>query len=338
MEKYSINPATNDTFGVGTNTSLLGTAANTISPEPQKQNRIPEGASLLSDGAFKYVYARDDERSRANLRQLVSILIGKNVVSANVLPTEVFASTMPNTEKASRFDIRVRLDNNEEVDIEVQLYNERDDYKNRLTYYGAKLYASQNTAGHRYTSLKTCYQVMISNVEIFSNTDWLLNFDISAQENRMVKFDGIRWIVIQLNYLEKALREGVGQHNEYLQNLLDFCTFLKNPQKTEPFSEVYEDCMSYWTDDEIEAYKKEMIERQRMDRESSKAYTEDLIRNLSATIEARDATIADKDAMLEANKATIEAKDATIADKDSLIASLMRKIASLEAMPGTAKA
>ena len=79
------------------------------------------------------------------------------------------------------------------------------------------------------------------------NTDWLLNFGISAQENRMVKFEGIRWIVflIQLNYLEKALRESAGQHNEYLQKLLDFCTFLKNPQRTEPFTEVYEDCVSY---------------------------------------------------------------------------------------------
>ena len=140
----------------------------------------------------------------------------------------------------------------------------------------------------------------------------------------MVKFEGIRWIVIQLNYLEKALREGAGQHNEYLQKLLDFCPFLKNPQKTEPFTEVYEDCLSYWTDDEIEAYKKGTIERQRMDRESSKAYTEKLIRDLSATVEARDATI-------EANKAALADKDATIAD-------LLRRIASFESMQKVAKA
>ena len=60
--------------------------------------------------------------------------------------------------------------------------------------------------------------------------------------------------------------------------------FINNPQNTEPFSEIYEDCMSYWTSDEIKAYKKEMVERQRMDRESSKAYTEKLIRDLSATV------------------------------------------------------
>ncbi|MCF0225685.1 MAG: hypothetical protein HUK20_15575, partial [Fibrobacter sp.] len=55
---------------------------------------------------------------------------------------------------------------------------------------------------------------------------------------------------------------------------------------------------SYWTDDEIEAYKKGTIERQRMDRESSKAYTEDLIRDQATMIDVRDA-------MLEANKAAI---------------------------------
>ena len=282
------------------------------------ENKIPEGASILSDGAFKYVYTRDDERSRANLRQLVSILIGRKVVSAEPRTTEVFASTMPSTEKASRFDIRVVVDGGEELDIEVQLYSEHDDYKNRLTYYGAKLYASQDLVGEKYASLKNCYQVMISKEQIFHNTDWLLNFDISAQENRMVKFDGIRWIVIQLNYLEKALHDGVGQRNEYLQKLLDFCNFLKNPQKTEPFTPLYEDYMKYWTPDKIKAYEQEMEERQRIDRASSKAYTEDLIRDLSATIEARDATI-------EANKMALADKDATIAD-------LLRRMNQLESL------
>ena len=123
MGQNFINPAKNDSIGVGPSTNIPNgitpklsdlhyspsesavPTASTVLPETRK--RIPEGASLLSDGAFKYVYARDDERSRANLRQLVSILLGRNVVYANVLPTEVFASTTPSTEKASRYDIRV---------------------------------------------------------------------------------------------------------------------------------------------------------------------------------------------------------------------------------------
>ncbi|MCF0225092.1 MAG: hypothetical protein HUK20_12555, partial [Fibrobacter sp.] len=74
----------------------------------------------------------------------------------------------------------------------------------------------------------------------------------------------------------------------------------------------------------IKAYELEMKERQRIDRASSKAYTEELIKKMSAEL-------ADKDA-------TIEAKDAALANKDCLIANLMRQIASLKAMPGTAKA
>ena len=127
----------------------------------------------------------------------------------------------------------------------------------------------------------------------------------------MVKFDGIRWIVIQLNYLEQALHEGAAHGNEYLQKLLDFCNFLKNPQKTEPFTPLYEDYMKYWTPDKIKAYELEMNERERIDRASSKAYTEDLIRDLSATVEANKAALADK--------------DATIAD-------LMRRMSQLETL------
>ena len=77
------------------------------------------------------------------------------------------------------------------------------------------------------------------------------------------------------------------------------------PQKTEPFTPLYEDYMKYWTPDKIKAYELEMKERQRIDRASSKAYTEDLIRDLSATVEANKAALADKDATIEANKATI---------------------------------
>ena len=106
------------------------------------------------------------------------------------------------------------------------------------------------------------------------------------------------------------MHEGAGHGNEYLQKLLDFCKFLKKPQKTEPFTPLYEDYMKYWTPDKIKAYELEVRERERIDRASSKAYTEDLIKKMSAEL----------------------------ADKNSLIACLMRRIASLEAMPGTAKA
>ncbi|MCF0223122.1 MAG: hypothetical protein HUK20_02530 [Fibrobacter sp.] len=69
--------------------------------------------------------------------------------------------------------------------------------------------------------------------------------------------------------------------------------------------------MKYWTPDKIKAYELEMKERERIDRASSKAYTEDLIRDLSATVEANKAALADK--------------DATIAD-------LMRRMSQLETL------
>ena len=258
------------------------------------ENTIPKGASLLLDHVFKYVYTRDNERSRANLRQLTSILLGKNVTWAQARNPEVYASTTPSTEKASRYDIRVALDNGEQMDVEVQICKEQDDYAKRLTYYGAKLYASQELKGEKYAALKNCYQVMISDVTIFPKTGWLLNLDISARENRAVQFEGLRWIVIQLSYLEKALRQGVGKNSEYLQNLLELCKFLRKPRKTEPFENVYEDCMKYWTADKIKAYNEEIAERIRLDRASSKAYMEDLIKEQAAKIAANEAKIANQ--------------------------------------------
>ena len=339
MEEKQTTTAPEDAFGVTTSNE---TSATNSTPQTSNENKIPEGTSLLLDRLFKYVYTRDDDRSRANLRQLTSILLGRKVTWAEARNPEVYASTVPSMEKASRYDIRVALDNGEQMDVEVQICNEKDDYARRLTYYGAKLYASQELKGKKYASLKNCYQVMISDVTIFPRTSWLLNFEIVAKENRKLKFQGLRWIVIQLSYLEKALKQNVGNGDEYLQNLLELCKFLKKPEKTEPFENAYEDCVKYWTEDKIKAYNEEIAERMRLDRASSKAYMEDLIQEQAATIAANKATIEANKATIEANKATIEANNATIAankamlaDKDAMIAELLKRIASLEAVSVT---
>ena len=272
-----------------------------------------EIASLLADCAFKYVYTRDNPKSRENLRQLMSTLIGKKLQKAEPLATETFASTQPKTEKTSRFDVRVVMDDGDEADVEVQLWTEKDDYAKRLSYYGAKLYASQATKGAKYKDLKKCYQIIISQDCIFPNTSWLLNLDISAQENRMFKFDTMHWCIIQLNYLEQAIRENVGKNSEYLQNLLDLCKFIATPTRVEPFEDVYEDLMAF-SADQIEAYRKEMEERRRLDAISTRKYTEELIKQ-------QEEEIAEQKRAIEANRQELAVnKQELAANKQELAA------------------
>ena len=294
-----------------------------------RENKIPKGASPLLDRVFKYLYLRENKRSRANLRQLMSIILGRNVVSAEPQNNEVLASTKPSTEKASRYDIRVLLDNGERADIEVQLYDERDDYAKRLAYYGAKLYASQNVEGKQYAALQNCYQVMISKVQIFPNTEWLLNFDITARENPAVKFEGMRWIVIQLNYLKAALQKDVGKDSKYLKNLLKLCTFLDKPEKSEPFTDVYRDYMRYWTADEIKAYQIEMEERARLDRASSKAFTANLLKEQKLQIKEQRVQIKDQKVQIKDQNQEIKHQKVQIAKKNAEIVGLSRKNAGL---------
>ncbi len=77
------------------------------------------------------------------------------------------------------------MDDGDEADVEVLLWTEKNDYAKQLSYYGAKLYASQAIKGAKYKELNKCYQIIISQDCIFPHTSWLLNLDISAQENRM---------------------------------------------------------------------------------------------------------------------------------------------------------
>lgn len=291
----------------------------------QKKNEMPKIASLLADCAFKYVFTRDDSRSRENLRQLMSTLIGKELQKAEPLTNEVSASSQPQTEKSSRFDVRVVMDDGDEADVEVQLWTEKDDYAKRLSYYGARLYASQAIKGAMYRDLKKCYQIIISKECIFPNTSWLLNLDISAQENRLFKFDTIHWCIIQLNYIEQAVRENVGRGNKYLQNLLDLCKFIEEPARVEPFENVYEDLMAF-SADRIEAYYKEMEERRKLDAISARKYTEELIAEQQKEIEANKQEIEAKKQEIAANKQVIEASKLEIESKSQELAASVQEI------------
>ncbi|MCQ2105830.1 MAG: PD-(D/E)XK nuclease family transposase [Fibrobacter sp.] len=284
--------------------------ANTFAHNESPKTEI---ASLLADCAFKYVYTRDNPKSRENLRQLMSTLIGKKLQKAEPLVTETFASTQPKTEKTSRFDVRVVMDDGDEADVEVQLWTEKDDYAKRLSYYGAKLYASQAAKGAKYKELNKCYQIIISQDCIFPNTSWLLNLDISAQENRMFKFDTMHWCIIQLNFLKQAIRENVGRNDEYLQNLLDLCKFIAKPTRVKPFENVYEDLMAF-SAEQIEAYRKEMEERRRLDAISTRKYTEELI--------------AEQEKEIAEQKQEIAAIKQEAAEKDRIIAELKAKLAA----------
>lgn len=138
----------------------------------------------------------------------------------------------------------------------------------------------------------------------------------------MFKFDTMHWCIIQLNYLEQAIRENVGRNNEYLQNLLDLCKFIAAPTRVEPFEDVYEDLMAF-SADQIEAYRKEMEERRRLDAISTRKYTEELIKKQKEeiaeqklAIEANRQELAANKQELAVNKQELEAAKAQ-ADKNA---------------------
>lgn len=96
----------------------------------------------------------------------------------------------------------------------------------------------------------------------------------------------------------------------YLQNLLDLCKFIAEPTRVEPFEDVYEDLMAF-SAEQIEAYRKEMEERRRLDAISTRKYTEELIKQ-------QEEEIAEQKLAIEANRQELEAEKAR-ADKYAAI-------------------
>ena len=118
------------------------------------------------DFAFKEIMMNDNARI-GFLSAILKIDV-KDIKKTQILNTNL--RKMHEDDKQGILDVRILLNNNTEIDIEIQLA-ELKVWADRSLFYLAKMYTEQIQQGQDYTVFKKCVSISILNFTLLEDTD-----------------------------------------------------------------------------------------------------------------------------------------------------------------------
>lgn len=134
-----------------------------IKQEKQKLERLP----LCSDYVFKRVFAKEGNESL--LKDLLEAILEIQIESLEIQNAELPKETKEN--KLGVLDIKVKINDDTIIDVEMQITNEHN-MEERTTTYMGKLISNQLNKGESYKKLKKCVLINILNFEYYKRNSY----------------------------------------------------------------------------------------------------------------------------------------------------------------------
>lgn len=159
---------------------------------------------LKLDFVFKAIFTQNSEESRLVRIDFLSAILGVKVLEAIVSENELAVSS--SLEKQSTFDVHLRLENEEEVNVEIQMQN-NDHLINRAEFLCCKLFASQDAKGKHYSELSKVYEIMITNFTLFVDRKEFLDIYMYRNAEGKVLSGNTKLIFMELTKLEELLKK-----------------------------------------------------------------------------------------------------------------------------------
>ncbi|BED91699.1 MAG: PD-(D/E)XK nuclease family transposase [Candidatus Improbicoccus pseudotrichonymphae] len=158
------------------------------------------------DGTFKSIFTMETPEAKIALMDFISTFLDKKVTEVKLMPNEPPIEN--EKDKALRFDIRCKFDDNERANIEMQLHP-GDNELVRSELYLCKLHAGQPLKGKGYSEVKNTYQItIVANETVISEDDEFFHkFEYYDKINK-VSYKGKTFpITIELSKLKKILKK-----------------------------------------------------------------------------------------------------------------------------------
>ena len=284
--------------------------------------------TLTADLVFHYVMQKSE-------KALINLVCALKGISPDIVQKIIVKNPIDLNKNAKEtvMDLKLILNNNEIINIELQMY--MDEYWiSRSILYLCRAYDSIGE-GEDYSLLKPTTHICITDKDLIeSNGEFYSKYlllNTKTHEPYSTDF-GIN--VLQLNHTDNATQNDIDNNLVYWAKLFKATTweeFKVLADGNEIIEEVGQLILELNTDDQT----KELLEGRRRYREqlatSYAAGEINATKKLNTVIEEKDAIIAEKEATIADNKATIADNKATIADKDATIAELQAHIKELEA-------
>ena len=131
----------------------------------QRQTLRPSPTALLNprcDASFKAMFTAGTEESDEALKDFISTILNRPVKEIQLMQNEPPVQII--TESQMSFDVSVKFNDGEKIDLEIQSRQENYDYAARAEIQVARLLSTSNTKGSRWSS-PSAYQISVLNFE-----------------------------------------------------------------------------------------------------------------------------------------------------------------------------
>ena len=155
------------------------------------------------DFAFKEIMM--DEQARIGFLSAILKLNPEDIQDTKILNTNL--CKLHEDEKLGILDVRILMNNNTEIDIEIQLAA-MNIWADRALFYLAKMYTEQISAGEDYTLFKKCVSISILDFKLFEQEpEFYSCFHIGEDSRNFLYTDKMEFHVLELPKLPKELKE-----------------------------------------------------------------------------------------------------------------------------------
>ncbi len=155
------------------------------------------------DFAFKEIMM--DEQARIGFLSAILKLNPSDIRNTQILNTNL--RKLHDDEKQGILDVRILMNDDTEIDIEIQL-SILNVWADRALFYLAKMYTEQINSGDDYTTFKKCVSISILDFELFKDSSEFYScFHIREDIRHTIYTDKMEFHVLELPKLPKELRE-----------------------------------------------------------------------------------------------------------------------------------
>ena len=186
-----------------------------------KQETKQDLLNPKNDYVFKRIFGH--QGNEAITKSFISAVLNQNITDV-VLESD---STLPKDmldDKVGILDIKVKIDNHINCDVEMQVVDKKNIEK-RILFYCSKMYAQSITVGKDYLKLEKSIAILISNYELDSLKDikkYVSKWNLREEDYKnVILTDDIEIVIIELPKFKK-----------YMNNtaLADWVKFIINPK------------------------------------------------------------------------------------------------------------
>ena len=182
--------------------------------------------NLTKDRVFQYFFTHYKDSLKSLLKAFLPLPEGHKIQEVHILDPRSISGNP--RDKRCIFDLRLKLNTGEWVNVEMQNFHQAD-FKKRVLFYLSKMYIFDLKQGKPYKDLCPAYSLVFASFKVFPKVrDFYSSFSMRSDQDPHFLFspkEGLRIVIVDLSQFKKE------RVSELVDLREDWCYALKNSKK-----------------------------------------------------------------------------------------------------------